>query len=502
MLRIEWTPTVPEPSGEELFVIPISTQDLGGVDDLDLGPLASSLAAAHFRGKAGDAFTLTRRIGEGLQHIALVGTGDGVGTAAALRQLAHDASRRANDLGLPRLTLRLPDTRPCGMEGNARGTLVAEGLELGCYRYDRFRSEDARKPARLEYAVIIDADVDADANTGITRGQIIARAICRARDLSNGPAELITPDFLADVAQRMAQELDGDVTVNILEREDCEQLGMGCYLAVARGSEMAPKFIHLAYRPSGRTSDDLAEGPVARVCLVGKGITFDSGGYSLKPTDAMLDMKMDMAGAAAVLASFQGLVELAVRHEVHVIVPATENMISGRAYRLGDIFTASNGKTVEINNTDAEGRLTLADALVFADGLEPDIVIDFATLTGACMVALGPRIAGVMSRDDALVKGWMDAATRSGEDMWRLPLPENLMEHLDSKIADLRNTGERWGGALTAGLFLSQFCGERRWMHVDIAGPAMANKPYGVASAGGTGFAVATILELLTHDLL
>jgi leucyl aminopeptidase len=187
---------------------------------------------------------------------------------------------------------------------------------------------------------------------------------------------------------------------------------------------------------------------------------------------------------------------------VHTIVAAAENMVSGHAYRLGDVLTASNGKTIEINNTDAEGRLTLADALVYASGLEPDFVIDVATLTGACVIALGPRIAGVMTRDDRLAEDWFAAAKRSGEAMWRLPLPEHLKEQLKSKIADMKNTGERGGGALTAGLFLSEFTGNTRWMHVDIAGPAMVSKAYDVTTAGGSGVPVATILELLSSDVL
>lgn len=271
---------------------------------------------------------------------------------------------------------------------------------------------------------------------------------------------------------------------------------MGCYLGVAQGSDEPPKFIHLAYRPNR------GEGSNApRVCLIGKGVTFDSGGYSLKPTDGMLDMKLDMCGSAAVIAAFEGAVKLEVPYEVHAIVAAAENLVSGKAYKLGDVLTASNGKTVEINNTDAEGRLTMADAMVYASKLEPALMIDFATLTGACIVALGPRIAGVMTDDERLYADWMAAADRSGEDMWRLPLPGNLKEQLKSKIADMRNTGERWGGALTAGLFLSEFTEGVRWMHVDIAGPAMASKAYGVTTPGGTGVPVATILELLRGEI-
>jgi leucyl aminopeptidase len=215
----------------------------------------------------------------------------------------------------------------------------------------------------------------------------------------------------------------------------------------------------------------------------------------------MLDMKLDMSGSAAVIGAFDGLVRLQVPYEVHVVVAATENMIGGHAYRLGDVLKASNGRTVEINNTDAEGRLTLADAMVYAAALEPNLMIDFATLTGACIVALGPKIAGVMTHDETLAEDWLAASNRSGEAMWRLPLAEDLKEQLKSTIADMKNTGERAGGAITAGLFLSEFNEGRRWMHVDIAGPAMSSKAWGVTTPGGSGTPVATILDFLSNDV-
>jgi leucyl aminopeptidase len=233
------------------------------------------------------------------------------------------------------------------------------------------------------------------------------------------------------------------------------------------------------------------------VCLVGKGVTFDSGGLSLKPSDAMMGMKMDMGGAAAVLCAVEAAARLGSPYEVHAIVAATENMTGGSAYKLGDVLTASNGKTIEIDNTDAEGRLTLADALTYAGKLEPTYLLDFATLTGACIIALGPHIAGVMGKDDELVAQWLAAGARAGEDAWRLPLPEPLKEQLKSPIADMRNTGDRWGGAITAGLFLSEFTEGQRWVHVDIAGPAMVRKPFGVNDEGGSGYAVASILEFV-----
>jgi leucyl aminopeptidase len=366
-------------------------------------------------------------------------------------------------------------------------SLVAQGLELGTYRYDRYIAEAKRKPTTVQQVAVVRAGVE-----GTTRGQTIAASVNRARDLVNGPANVVTPTYLAKFASDMVDGLKGvaDVKLTVLEREDCEKLGMGCYLAVALGSDEPPKFIHLQYKPRGEVSK-------GRVVYIGKGVTFDSGGLSLKPSDAMMGMKMDMGGAAAVLCAFEAAARLGVQWEVHAIVAATENMVNGKAYKLGDVLTASNGKTVEIDNTDAEGRLTLADALVYAGKLAPTYIFDFATLTGACIIALGPHIAGVMSPDDELTAKWLAAAERAGEDMWRLPLPEALKEQLKSPIADMRNTGERWGGTITAGLFLSEFTEGQRWVHVDIAGPAMVKKPFGVNDEGGSGFAVATMLEFL-----
>jgi leucyl aminopeptidase len=205
-----------------------------------------------------------------------------------------------------------------------------------------------------------------------------------------------------------------------------------------------------------------------------------------------------MAGAAAVLSSIAALAELGAPYEIHAITAATENMPSGKAYKLGDVLRSMAGKTVEINNTDAEGRLTLGDAITYAQAVEPDEILDFATLTGACMVALGPHVAGVMSNDDELRERWLEAARSAGEEMWPLPLPDRLKEQLKSEIADMKNTGDRYGGALTAGLFLKEFAGETPWLHVDLAGPASADKEWGHQAKGGTGFAVATILEYLT----
>jgi leucyl aminopeptidase len=458
-----------------------------------------AIGLAKFAGKPGETFSFTTQDADHLVRVVLFGTGD-LRDPHHLRVLGHDVVRHANGVGVESLVLDLSmftaNAFDFGGDASAAiraGDILAQGCELGGYAYEQFIAADKRARRPLRDVVVVAPQ--AASGEGSERGRIIAASTARARDLVNGPAALVTPSHLAQVATEIVDSLksDHDVAITVLDRDECARRNMGCYLGVAQGSDEPPKFIHMAYRPRGTTR--------GRVCLIGKGVTFDSGGYSLKPTEGMLDMKMDMAGAAAVIAAFEAAVKLGVSYEVHSIVAATENMVSGHAYRLGDVLTASNGRTVEINNTDAEGRLTLADALVYASKLEPTAVFDFATLTGACIVALGPRIAGVMSKDDKLTEDWLAAAARSGEPMWRLPLPDDLKEQLKSKVAEMKNTGERYGGAITAGLFLSEFTEGCRWVHVDIAGPAMVSKPFGATTVGGSGFPVATIIELLLGEI-
>jgi leucyl aminopeptidase len=489
MLSIDWTSEEPESVPLQLLAVAVAGDGAGLVDKRFGSAVARAAAAARFTGRCGEKFSFTRESGGELQSVALFGVGTEPAQAGGLRKLGHDAVRAGSSVGATGLVLDLRGLAISDKLDPAQvANLVAQGLELGAYRYDRFVAEDKRRPPTVQKVSVIRGEL----GDGAARGQTVAACVSKARDLVNGPANLITPTYLAKFAAEVAAGLKGkaDVKLTVLEREDCEKLGMGCYLAVTQGSDEPPKFIHLQYTPKGPSK--------GRVCIIGKGVTFDSGGYSIKPSDAMMGMKMDMGGAAAVLCAFEGAATLGVPWELHAIVAATENMINGKAYRLGDVLTASNGKTVEIDNTDAEGRLTLADALVYAGKLAPTYIFDFATLTGACIIALGPHIAGVMSPDDELTGKWLAAAERAGEDMWRLPLPEALKEQLKSPIADMRNTGERWGGTITAGLFLGEFTEGQRWVHVDIAGPAMVRKPFGVNDEGGSGYGVATILEFLS----
>ncbi len=460
----------------------------GSVDRVlaSFGPAVQRAATtAKFRGKEKESFALTHATDDGLCHVVLLGVGDQGTAAERLRVLGDRAGKAATQRGCKRLELDASHVVEAPADPSLGARLV-EGLCLSTYGYRTFLSGERAAAPSLDAVEVVGP---AGLAEGFDRGRIIAAGIARARDLGNGPAEVVTPTFLADTAQDLARRFaDRGVSVEIFDRDACQAMGMGLFLAVAKGSDIPPRFIHLSYRPAGAKT---------RVVLVGKGVTFDSGGYSLKPTDAMLDMKMDMCGAAAVLGAFEAIVNLGLAVDVHALVAATENMIGGHAYRLGDVYRGLDGTTVEINNTDAEGRLTLADAIAYGRRLEPDYMLDLATLTGACMVALGPRIAGLMSPHDALADTVVSAAERAAERVHRLPLPKDLEDQLESKIADCKNTGERWGGALTAGLFLARFAGDVCWAHLDIAGPAMASKAWGPHREGATGFGVATIAELV-----
>jgi leucyl aminopeptidase len=447
------------------------------------GSLRRAIQDERFRGKPGQLLTLHTQERLPATRVALLGVGPRTNVKpASLQSFAGRAARLANATGAATMAL----VPPASPGGEPAAQLLTEGLLLGTYRFDRYLSEEKRTPQALANAQLLLASGGPEVTAAIARGQRLAQAIMRARDLVNEPAAVMTPSRLAAVARELAEQNRLEVTV--LGPRECRERGMGLFLAVAQGSTEEPRFIHLAWKPAGAKK---------RIVLVGKGVTFDSGGLSLKPNDAMLDMKTDMAGAATVISVMEAVARERLPVEVHALAACTENMLSSTSYKLGDVLRSKAGKTVEINNTDAEGRLTLADALSYGLELHPTAIFDFATLTGACVVALGPHIAGVMSNDDTLSAEWLSAAKVAGEEMWPLPLPERLLDQLKSEIADMKNTGERWGGALTAGLFLKEYVGETPWVHVDLAGPSSTDKETGHVAKGGTGFGVATIFEYL-----
>ena len=440
----------------------------------------SYLAERGFEGKAGESCAVPAD--DGTTVVALgMGKPEEVTVETFRRAGAAFAKAVWNDT---RAAIAVLDAAGDVDRGVAAQALT-EGAILAAYRFTKYKNE--AKPSKLESLVIVGRG--AKVQTGADRGGRIAAAVSLARDLVNEPAGAMTPTELADVAIEIA-EREG-LAITVLDEVAIANEGLGGLQGVAQGSDQPPRLIELVYDPPGARST---------VALVGKGITFDSGGLSLKTADGMETMKTDMSGAAAVLATMSVLPALAPKVKVIGILPTTENMPSGHAIKPGDVLKIRNGKTVEVLNTDAEGRLVLADGLSLAVEAGVDAIVDLATLTGACMVALGRKIAGLMGNQDAWVEQVGDAADRAGEKVWPLPLPEAYRKLIDSEVADIRNTGgDRYGGALTAGLFLKEFVGDVPWVHLDIAGPARSEEDDAYTPKGGSGFGVRTLVELLTR---
>jgi leucyl aminopeptidase len=362
-----------------------------------------------------------------------------------------------------------------------------EGFIVGTRGPGLRKSEPSRhEPGELVIAVPAGSLSDADLAAAVERGKTVGWAINLARDLVNTPPAEKPPRVLAERAKGLADEAGLEIEVWDEERLKAERFGG--LLAVAAGSDEPPAFVRIKYRNAG-------DGPA--LALVGKGVTFDSGGLSLKPSSSMEDMKSDMTGSAVVLATILAASRLKLKVNVDAYFALTENMTGGRAMKLGDVLTMRNGKTVEVMNTDAEGRLILADALSYVAEQKPSGVIDLATLTGACMVALGTKFAGLFSNDDSLAGEVLAASKLTGERAWQLPLDDDFKELFKSPVADLKNVGGKWGGAITAAKFLEQFVGEVPWVHLDIAGPSWADSDSSTRDGGGTGCFVRTLVTLL-----
>lgn len=452
------------------------------------GTLRQTIDDEQFLGKASQSLNLHSLGRLGATRLLLLGTGKpGAVLLADLRTWTARAVRIAG-AKVKRLALCLSGVAV--EQASLVGQAVAEGAILASYQFDKYVTGDRKRSFLLEEVVVFlgaGASIEA-AEHGRRRGEIISGGVILARDLANEQPTVMCPRTLAEVAADVAERYGLSCTIRGVK--ECEQLGMGMFLAVGRGSTEEARFIHLTYRPSTP--------PRRKVALIGKSVTFDSGGLSIKTTEGMLWMKMDMGGGAAVLGAIQAIAQLGSADEVHVLLAAAENMPSGNSYKLGDVLRSMSGKTVEINNTDAEGRLTLADAIGYANSrIKPDVILDFATLTGACEVALGPHTAGLMSTNQEVASSLLDAARAAGEDMWQLPLPERLNEALKSDIADIKQCGDRKGGCITAALFLKEFVGDTAWVHVDMAGPVKATQEWGHHAKGATGFGVASIVEFL-----
>ena len=443
-------------------------------------------------GKASEVLIEPAPVGSEARFLLTIGLGEEAKVdLEVIREATGVALASARGLKISSMSMALPSLDEFPVDELAQA--VHEALLLATYSYNEFKKMSEAKLKLSSINLIVDRKQLATATKGFNRAGVLISGVSLARDLVNQPPNNLHPEALVDVARKIAKNSHDQISVKILDEAACAKLGMGSYLAVGAGSEFPSNFIHLTYTPKNKSKQSFA--------IVGKGITFDSGGLSLKPADAMMTMKCDMGGAAAVLGLFSVMTDLAPKVTVHGIIAAAENMPSGKAMRPGDIVTAMNGKTIEILNTDAEGRLTLADALCYAVTLEPTAVVDLATLTGACVVALGEEIAGLMSTDEDLAVDLLAAADRAGEKLWEMPLPPRYRSLIESDVADLRNIAtSRYGGSLTAGLFLQEFVGTTPWAHLDIAGPAFAERPMSsYLGKGGTGYAVRTLAEWLSQ---
>lgn len=425
----------------------------------------------NFEGKFGETYLLHTYGKEPYRKVLVIGFGKKEEfNSNKLREAVAKAIKKAMQMEAKTVSFALDGVDFDYSEQLTMGALIAD------YKFDKYKTEKKDKIKEI----YIQAD-----EAKVRKAEKIATAMAFARNLANEPAQFATPSELASIA------LDLGLETKIYDREECEKMGMGAFLAVGRGSIEEPKFIHMKYT---------CPNPKKRIAIIGKGICFDSGGLDIKPASSMLTMKDDMSGAAAVLGIMSIIKEFSPQVEVHGIIAACENMPSGKAYKPGDILTAKNGKTIEVDNTDAEGRLTLADALCYACELGVDEVIDMATLTGACMVALGTQASGIMGNDEAFVKKLIDTADKNGERFWQLPLWEEYFDGLKSDVADMKNSGSRWGGASAAGVFLQKFVKDVKWAHIDIAGTAFLEKPQKEFISGATGAGVRTLLSYILEQ--
>ncbi|KAL2930004.1 Leucine aminopeptidase 2 chloroplastic [Bienertia sinuspersici] len=453
------------------------------------GLLGETSVEEDFVGKAGQS-TILRLPGLGSKRIGLIGLGSQPSSLTAYRGLGEAVALAAKTAQARNIAVFLASSEGLSEESKLNtASAIASGTILGLHEDNRFKSE-SKKPI-LESLDIIGLGTGPALEKKLKAVENTCSGIIFGRELVNAPANVLTPGALAEEASKIASMYSDVMSAKILNVEQCKELKMGSYLAVAAASANPPHFIHLCYKP--------LSGPVkAKLALVGKGLTFDSGGYNIKtgPGCSIELMKFDMGGSAAVLGAAKAIGQIKPAG-VHFIVAACENMISGTGMRPGDVVTASNGKTIEVNNTDAEGRLTLADALVYACNQGVEKIVDLATLTGACVVALGPSIAGVFTPDDALAKEVFAASDAAGEKLWRMPLEDSYWDSMKSGVADMVNTGGRQGGSITAALFLKQFVDEKvQWMHIDMAGPVWNEK-----KRSATGFGVSTLVEwVLTNS--
>ncbi len=455
-----------------------------------LGDMLNEILKGEFQGKIENTYLLRTNSQVSPVRILLVGLGlQEEFTLTEVRRASGRVALISKDLGLQSLCLELFLGKGLIQFDIAKS--IIEGLELALYSYDRHKTEETPGVVVEDATIILQSDDDMKAvEEGSRVGDISARATILARDLANSPGNFCTPSKLSEVAKEMADR--HSIKTSIIDKEEMTKMGMGGIPAVSQGSVEPPKFIILEYTGG-------APGTGA-IFLVGKAVTFDTGGISIKPSDRMEEMKYDMSGGAAVIGAMQAVAELRLPLNVTGLVPATENMPSASAYKPGDVITIFGGKTIEIINTDAEGRLILADALAYARSKKPEAIIDLATLTGACVIALGTHATGLVTNNVELGAKVRDAGESAGEKVWELPLWTEYSEQIKSRVADMKNTGGRAGGTITAAALLAKFVEDSHWAHLDIAGTAWTQESSAERSfipKGATGVGVRLLIELL-----
>ncbi len=472
---------VPLHEGERL------QEALVGLDKACGGSIGAVLRAGDFRGKLGTQVTLYNTNPTGPRRLVLLGAGKEQDLdLERMRQVAARAMARAGELGVPSVALLFPSPRGVGDAAIAQA--LSEGGLLGAYRYDKYLSKNDDQPKPVgELSLITVRRLEPDAADGVHRAEILADVVRKTRDMVNAPANELTPTAMANLARDAARA--HGYKCKVLERAEAEKLGMAGLVAVSAGTAQPPTFIILEYDGAGPRAP--------RYVFVGKGITFDAGGICIKPAPKMDEMKGDMGGGAAVLGAVEAAARLRLPVRVVGLVPCTENLLGSSAYRPGDILRMANGKTVMVDNTDAEGRLILADALVYAQRYQPKVIVDLATLTGATLIALGQAASAVLGTDRSLVEALRTAGERCFERLWELPLWEDYEELIRSPIADIKNTGGKNGGTNTAAAFLKHFVGATPWAPLDIAGTSYLDRPEGYRPQGGTGVGVRLLVEYL-----
>ncbi|MBI2909865.1 MAG: leucyl aminopeptidase [Chloroflexi bacterium] len=459
----------------------------GAVDQALGGGISQLIASGEIKGKINEV-TIVHTLGRiPSPRVAVAGLGKQTEfTPDRARQVAAVAARAVRKAGAKTAATITHGAGIAGMEPEAAAQALAEGTILGLYRFRKYLTKKENDNDIEEFSVVERDEEKASAiERGVNAGHIMADSANVARDLVNEPSNYMTPTRLAEVAVDIAG--CWLLEVQVMEREEMEKLGMGGILAVAKGSAEPPKFIVMSYKGDPSSVKTLG--------LVGKGLTFDSGGISIKPSEHMEEMKGDMAGAASVIAAMNAIAQLRLKVNVTALVGATENMPSGTAQKPGDILKTMSGKTVEVVNTDAEGRLTLADVLTYARKLGLSPVIDVATLTGACHIALGDVCTGAFGNNQDIMNKLIEAGEQAGECVWQMPMMEEYKQQNKSDIADIKNSGGRYGGAITAAQFLAEFVEDTPWVHLDIAGTFMRDKERGYLVKGATGVPVRTLVN-------